>query len=145
MLWNPTRSWKIPSALWILSLMVFECLSSMLWLFCHEKSNKVTASQQELRWVTFNLLPNFHRWASTSISMSAISDIRHRHLSLRYWRQICRTEKRHSDIGSVPISTSELIPISDIEEKNISTCRFKPTSLGLNSERYKTELLWLFV
>jgi hypothetical protein len=58
-----------------------------------------------------------HRWASTSISMSAISDIRHRHLSSRYRRQICRIEKRYSDIGSVPISTSEFIPISDIEEK----------------------------
>ncbi len=49
--------------------------------------------------------------------MSAISNIRHRHLLFRYRRQICRTEKRHSDIGSVPISTSEFIPISDIEEK----------------------------
>jgi hypothetical protein len=61
-----------------------------------------------------------HRWASTSISMSVISDIRHRHLFFRYQRQLCRTEKRHSDIGSVPISTSEFIPISDIEEKNIN-------------------------
>jgi hypothetical protein len=60
-----------------------------------------------------------HRWASTSISMSAISDIWHRHLLFQYRRQICRTEKRHSDIGSVPISTSEFIPISDIEEKDI--------------------------
>jgi hypothetical protein len=58
-----------------------------------------------------------HRWASTSISMSAISDIRHQHLLFRYRRQICRTEKHHSDIRSVPISTSEFIPISNIEEK----------------------------
>ncbi len=58
-----------------------------------------------------------HRWASTSISMSAISDIRHRHMLFRYRRQICRTEKRHSDIGTLPILTSEFIPISDIEEK----------------------------
>jgi hypothetical protein len=64
-------------------------------------------------------VPYDHRWASTSISMSAISDIRHRHLLLRYRRQICRTGKRHSDIGSVPILASEFIPISDIEEKNI--------------------------
>jgi hypothetical protein len=49
-----------------------------------------------------------HRWASTSISMSAIYDI-----------DFC-----YSDIGDkyvelkniIPISTSEFIPISDIEE-----------------------------
>jgi hypothetical protein len=87
----------------------------------------------------------YHRWASTSISMSAISDIRHRHLLFRYRRQICWTEKRHSDIGSVPISTSELIPISDIEEKNICTFRFEPTSLGTVSERYNIKLLCLSV
>jgi hypothetical protein len=84
-----------------------------------------------------------HRWASTSISMSAISDIRHRHLIFQYRRQICRTEKRHSDIGSVPISTSELIPISDIEEKNISTSIFEPTSLETVSEHYNTKLVCL--
>jgi hypothetical protein len=60
---------------------------------------------------------------------------------IRYRRQICLTEKRHSNIGSVPISTSELIPISHIEEKNISSCRFGPTTLGMESERYNTELL----
>ncbi len=59
-----------------------------------------------------------HRWASTSILMSAISDIRHQHLLFRYRRKICQTEKRHSDNGSVPISTLEFIPISDIKEKN---------------------------
>ncbi len=32
-----------------------------------------------------------HRCASTSISMSAISDIQHRHLLFRYRRQICRS------------------------------------------------------
>jgi hypothetical protein len=53
--------------------------------------------------------------------MSAISDIRHRHLFFRYWRQICRTENCHSDIGSVPISTSESIPISDIYKNFIYT------------------------
>jgi hypothetical protein len=65
------------------------------------------------------LLGDHHKWASTSISMSAISDIRHRHLLFRYRRQICRTEKRYSDIGSVLISTSEFITISDIEETKI--------------------------
>ncbi len=84
-----------------------------------------------------------HRWASTSISMSAISNIRHRQLLFRYRRQICRTEKRHSDIGSVPISTSEFILISDIEENNISPSRFKPTPLAAVSECYNTKLLWM--
>jgi hypothetical protein len=42
---------------------------------------------------------NTHRWASTSILMSTISDIRHRQLFFRHQRQICRTEKCHSDIG----------------------------------------------
>jgi hypothetical protein len=74
-----------------------------------------------------------------------VGDIRHRHLLFRYRREICRTENRHSDIGSVPISTSKLIPISDIEEKNISSCRIEPTSLGTASERYNTKLLCLFV
>ncbi len=38
-----------------------------------------------------------HRWASTSTSISAISDIRHRHLLYRYRKKICRTENSHSD------------------------------------------------
>jgi hypothetical protein len=62
-----------------------------------------------------------HRWASTSILMSAISDIRHRHLLFRYRRQICRTENCQSDIGSVQMSTSESIPISDIYKKKFPT------------------------
>jgi hypothetical protein len=77
------------------------------------------------------------------LNVGAISVIRHRHLLFRYRRQICRTEERHSDIGSVPISTSELIPISDIEEKNIFTCRFEPTPLETEIERYNTILLCL--
>jgi hypothetical protein len=59
----------------------------------------------------------------------------------------------YSDIGEkyvglknvIPISASELIPISDIEEKNISSCRFESTSLRMVSERYNTELLCLSV
>ncbi len=70
--------------------------------------------------------------------MSAISDIRHRHLLFRYRRQICRTEKRHSDIGSVLISTSEFIPISDF-----ALCRFESAPLGMVREGYNTELLRL--
>ncbi len=54
-----------------------------------------------------------------------VGDIRYGHLLFRYRRQICRTEKRHSDIGSVPISTSEFIPISDIEEKNYSSLEIR--------------------
>jgi hypothetical protein len=34
---------------------------------------------------------SYHRWASTSILMSAISDIRHRHLLFRYRKKICRS------------------------------------------------------
>ena len=52
----------------------------------------------------------------TSTLMLAISDIRHRYLLLRYRKKICRTENCHSDIGRVPISTSESIPISDIQK-----------------------------
>jgi hypothetical protein len=62
-----------------------------------------------------------HRWASTLISLSAISNIRYRHLLFRYRWQICRTKKCHYDIRSVPISTSKFIPISDIEEKKYFT------------------------
>jgi hypothetical protein len=67
--------------------------------------------QQELCWWatgSYNMykcvdIQYFHRWALTSILMSAISDIRHRHLLFRYRRQICRTENCHSDTGRVPI------------------------------------------
>jgi hypothetical protein len=68
----------------------------------------------------YSIVTTGHRWASTSILMSAISDIRHRHLLLRYRRQICRTENCHSDIRSVLISTSESIPISDIYKQNVT-------------------------
>ncbi len=84
-----------------------------------------------------------HRWASTSISMTAIFDIRHRHLLFQYRRQICQTEKRHSDIGSLPTLTPEFIAISDIEEQNFSLSAFEPTSLELESKRFDTKLLRL--
>jgi hypothetical protein len=70
-----------------------------------------------------------HRWASTSTSISAISDIRHRHLLFRYRKKICRTENCHSDIGRVPISTSESIPISDIQKIFITSAGFEPKTL----------------
>jgi hypothetical protein len=57
-------------------------------------------------------LCNRHRWALTLILMSAISDIRLWHLLFRYRKQICQTENCHSDIRSVPISTSESILMS---------------------------------
>ncbi len=72
------------------------------------------------------------------------SDIRHRHLFFRYRRQICRTEKRLSDIGSVPISPSELIPISNMEEIFFLVDSIS-TSLGTVSERYNTKLLCLSI
>jgi hypothetical protein len=70
-----------------------------------------------------------HRWASTSTSISAVSDIRHRHLLFRYRKKICRTENSHSDIGRVPISTSESIPISDIQKILITSTGFEPKTL----------------
>ncbi len=70
-----------------------------------------------------------HRWASTSTSISAISDIRHRHLLFRYRKKICRTENCHSDIRRVPISTSESIPISDIQKILITSAGFEPKTL----------------
>ncbi len=93
-------------------------------------------------WCNGILRTSLYRWASTSFIMSAISDIRHRHLLFRYRRQICRTENCHSDIGSVPISTSELIPISDIKEKKIIChyCRFEPAHLEAVSERFNYKL-----
>jgi hypothetical protein len=83
-------------------------------------------------------VPTDHRWASTSILMSVISDILHRHLLFRYRRQICRTENRHSNIESVPISTSESILISDIKETKYynSVSGFGPTLLGMEHKRF---------
>jgi hypothetical protein len=57
----------------------------------------------------------------------------------------------YSDIGNkydglknvIPISTSEFILISDIEEKIIPPSRFEPAPLGLVSEHYITVLLCL--
>jgi hypothetical protein len=57
--------------------------------------------------------------------MSAISDIRHRHLLFRYQRQKCRTENCHADIGSVAISTSESIPIFYILKNFTSWIRIR--------------------
>jgi hypothetical protein len=61
--------------------------------------------------------------------MSAVSDIRHWHLLFRYRKRICRTENCHSDIGRVPISTSESIPISDIQKIFITSAGFEPKTL----------------
>ncbi len=44
-----------------------------------------------------------HRWASTSAFISAISDIRHRHILFRYRTKTCRTKFFHSHIGRVNI------------------------------------------
>ncbi len=69
--------------------------------------------------VTYQLTPR-HRWASASILMSAISDIRHRHLLFRYRKRICRTDNCHYDIERVPISTSESIFRYPISKKYFS-------------------------
>ncbi len=81
-----------------------------------------------------------HRWASTSILMSVISDIRHQHLLFRYRRQLCQTENIHSDIESVPISTSMPLPISDIEKKIITSRGLEPGPLPEEGERYTSQL-----
>jgi hypothetical protein len=74
--------------------------------------------------------------------MSAISDIRHRHLLFRYRKNICRTENRHSDVGRVPISTLELIPISDIKRKyHIISAGFELKSHAFTGERITPQLL----
>jgi hypothetical protein len=70
-----------------------------------------------------------HRWASTSTLMSAISDIRHRHLLFLYRKKICQTENCHSDIGGVQILTSESIPISDIQKIFNTSAGFEPNTL----------------
>jgi hypothetical protein len=62
--------------------------------------------------------------------MSAISDIRHRHLLFRYRKKICRTENCRSDIGRILILISEFIPISDIQKIFIISAGFKPKTLG---------------
>ncbi len=80
-------------------------MSNTLWSVPKHSYNSVLLSFISV------LLSNIHRWASISISMPAISDIRHRHLLFQYRKKICGTENCHSDIGRVPISTSESIPI----------------------------------
>jgi hypothetical protein len=84
---------------------------------------------------------NGHRWASTSISMSAISDI-----------DIC-----YSDIGDKNVGLKNVIPISEVfryrhqssfrypilKKKNVLSCIFEPTSLGMISECCNTKLLYL--
>ncbi len=92
-----------------------------------KKRTKNSSSTQILveRSTCATLLYNFqvsihHRWASTSILMLAISDIRHRHLLFQYRKKICRTENCHSDIGRIPISTLEFIPISEFK-RNVTS------------------------
>ncbi len=87
-------------------------------------------------------MTSHHRWASTLISMSAISDIRHRHLYLlfRYWRQICRLKNsilipevfryRHQSSFRYPT----------LKKINISPCRFEPVPLWTISGHYYTKL-----
>ncbi len=59
------------------------------------------------------------RWASTSALISAISDIRHRHLLFRYRNKKCWLKSFHSDIGRVPISTSTSILIFGLNQYRI--------------------------
>jgi hypothetical protein len=86
-----------------------------------------------------------HTWASTSISMSAISDIWHRHLLFRYRRQICRNENviPISEVFRYRHQSSFRYPI--LNKKNICVYRFEPTSLGTVSERCNTKLLYMSI
>ncbi len=84
-----------------------------------------------------------HRWASTSILMSAISDIRHRHLLFRYRKKICRTANCLSYIGRVPISISEFIPISNIQKIFVTPAGIEPKTLVFTGERLTSQpLCW---
>jgi hypothetical protein len=84
-----------------------------------------------------------HRWASTLISMSAISDI-----------DIC-----YSDIGDKYVGLNNIIPISEVfwywhqssfryptlRNKNLSSRRFEPAPLAMVSEHYNIMLLCLYI
>ncbi len=71
-----------------------------------------------------------HRWASTSTSISAISDIRHRHLLFRYQKKICRTET--------------VIPISEgFRYQHLSPFRY-PISKKYSSHQQDSNPRYLF-
>ncbi len=99
--WSHTWSGQVRDPLYIRLLGSIQSLSNLI--FPHSQSTSF-----------------FRGSAGIDIDLN-VGDIRHQHLLFWYRRQICRTEKRHSDIESVPISTSEFVPISDIEEKTDST------------------------
>ncbi len=67
-----------------------------------DKENQVKTNKKYL----------FLAWASTSILMLANPTSRS---VIPVSEKICPTENCHSYVGSVPISTSESIPISDIK------------------------------
>ncbi len=81
------------------------------------------------RWEAYKAKPaNYHKWASTSILMSAISDIRYSDIGRKY-------------VGLktvIPISTSEFIPISDVYTVLIITVEIKSTSLDLTGGQITT-------
>ncbi len=90
-----------------------------------------------------------HRWASTSISMSVISDIRYptstsvipiSETNMSDWK----TSFRYRKCFDIDIRVH-----SDIQHwRKIYTvfpCRFEPTTLEIVIKRYNTKLLWLSV
>ncbi len=80
---------------------------------------------------------------STPNGLTDIGGHRHRSQCRRYPTSdidIC-----YSDIVSVPISTSEFIPISNIDEKKYSPRGFEPTPHKRINERHNTKLLSLSV
>ncbi len=86
-------------------------------------------------WPLCTLIYYNQRWASTSILMSAISDIRHRHLLFRYQKKICRTENCHSDI--------DIWVHSDIRNLFYLFAGFKPKVCTFKGKRFTSQpLCW---
>ncbi len=90
--------------LWISCFSVYASLVSLVFHdICHPSLLSISLSLP----VSLRKEIIKHRWASTLILMSAISDFWH--LLFQYRKKICRTET------VIPISTSEFFPIYDIK------------------------------
>ncbi len=76
-----------------------------------------------------------HRWASTLILMSAISDIRHQHLLFLYRKKICRTENCRWDF--------DIRVYSDIQKIFFTSAGFEPNTLVFTGQRLTSQpLCW---
>jgi hypothetical protein len=95
--------------------------------------------------------------SQNSTSLFSIGGHRHRSQCRRY--PTSYIDIRYSDIGDKYVGLKNVIPISEVyryrhqssfrypilKKKNISSCIFEPTSLGMVSERFNTKLLCLSV